>query len=807
LLSINVTEAALVLDGYIRVSQVGEREGESFISPQVQLEQIKGWIKGRGDVQLGEVFKELNESGGRRDRPDLLRALDRVENGESEGVIVAKIDRFGRRVIDGLRAIKRIEQAGGTFVSVQDGIDLSAPTGKFVMQVLFSIGEWELERVRVSWDEAARRAVERGVYVAQAPFGYLLGEDGRLRIDPERAPVVREIFARRADRQSCKEIAAALNAAGVRSARGGEFSAGTIQRMIANPAYYGEAYHGAHRNPTAHEPLVDEGTWHWCQEKRRPRGRAVPSLLGGMVRCATCGYAMTAAEASGPGSRLHAYRCGNRAKDCRRPAYVRGNELDPLVEEFVFRKCREPWSGDARREIEACEAAIEQAREALGTFRDSSAIEAALSVDIYAEGLAARQRMLDQRLIELGRARRRGGIAGRDLGELERIWPKLDWQGRREEIGWFVDCVVVEPGEAPVRERARVFRSGRGPVQRRGQLRIDRRALAEDGELLPRHERWPRERIESRLGVFLEGRKEWPPYREFAAAGEARLYAQAMRWDGFHNWGRRFGLSIPEKEVRWSSEVIGDALAAFLEGRSCWPRPQEFEDAGLTALYEAIRYQGVRGWALRCGMEYGQRRIEWTERRVEVGLKEFTKGRKDFPTKAEFFAADLRTLYDAACRTGGIASWCARLGLRPATRPYVLAAKARREAGRLRERGAAVRRSVAPAPRGGDLQLPGSFDPAQDGGGLRGPGEGGEVEAVEADRPGLGGEGDIAGDQHAALLDLDGGVHGDQLEEDRSDVVAAADRGRVGGDQAGVAGEAGGRGGEVAGAEGSGEGD
>ena len=173
----------MVLDAYIRVSQVGEREGESFISPKVQLEQIRGWIKGRADVQLGEVFEELNESGGRRDRPDLLRALDRVENGESEGVIVAKIDRFGRRVIDGLRAIKRIEQAGGTFVSVQDGIDLSTPTGEFVMQVLFSIGEWELKRVRVSWDEAARRAVERGVYVAQAPFGYLRGEDGRLRVD------------------------------------------------------------------------------------------------------------------------------------------------------------------------------------------------------------------------------------------------------------------------------------------------------------------------------------------------------------------------------------------------------------------------------------------------------------------------------------------------------------------------------------------------------------------------------------------------------------------------------------------------
>lgn len=724
-----------MLDGYIRVSQVGDRDGETFISPHLQLDQINAWVGNHNEVRLGEVFEELNESGGRRDRPDLLRAIERVEGGESEGVIVAKIDRFGRRVVDGLRAIKRIQDAGGIFVSVQDGIDLNTPTGKFIMQILFSIGEWELERFRVGWDEAARRAIKRGVYVSPAPFGYRRGEDGRLQIDPERAEVVREIFARRAEKQMSKEIAAALNAAGKRSAKGGPFSANAIQRIIMNPAYYGAAHKGAHRNPRAHQPLVDEGTWHWCQVKRRPRGEAVPSLLGGLVRCATCGYAMSSAEANGPRSRLHAYRCGNRAKDCPRPAYVRGNELDPLVEEFVFRKCREPFPGAAAHRIEAAEAVAEAARAALAIFRDTTAIEQALSVEIYAEGLAARQRDLDQRLIELGRERRRGGIAGRDLGRLERLWPELDWRERREEIGWLIDCVVVAPGEAPVRERARVFRSGRGPVQRRGALLIDRRALAEDGEMLPGHKRWPREQIEERMTALLQGREEWPAYREFAAAGEARLYAQAMRWDGFHNWAARFGLAIPEKEVRWSAEVIGDALGAFLEGRTCWPRPQEFEEAGLTALYEAIRYQGVRRWALRCGMEYGQRRIEWTEKRVEKALREFTKGSKVFPTKAEFFAADLRTLYDAACRKGGIAHWCKRLRLEPATRPYEHAARARREAGRMRERGAAAKRSVAPAPGGGDQQLPGSFDAAQDGGRVGGLGEGRQVEAVEADRP------------------------------------------------------------------------
>ncbi|HET9186018.1 MAG TPA: recombinase family protein, partial [Solirubrobacterales bacterium] len=82
------------LDAYIRVSDVRGRKGESFISPDVQREQIFAWAASRG-ASLGEVFVELDESGGRADRPLLMRAIERVEAGLSEGVAVAKLDRFG----------------------------------------------------------------------------------------------------------------------------------------------------------------------------------------------------------------------------------------------------------------------------------------------------------------------------------------------------------------------------------------------------------------------------------------------------------------------------------------------------------------------------------------------------------------------------------------------------------------------------------------------------------------------------------------------------------------------------------------
>src|SRR6476646_11082618 len=100
----------MLLDGYVRVSQVGKRGGERFISPSVQREQIEGWAKLNG-ASIGEVFEELDESGARRDRPKLLEALGRVEAGSSDGIVVAKLDRFGRSLIDSLSAIDRLQEA------------------------------------------------------------------------------------------------------------------------------------------------------------------------------------------------------------------------------------------------------------------------------------------------------------------------------------------------------------------------------------------------------------------------------------------------------------------------------------------------------------------------------------------------------------------------------------------------------------------------------------------------------------------------------------------------------------------------
>src|SRR5829696_7662080 len=79
----------------------------------------------------------------------------------------------GARLIDALAAIERIERAGGIFVSVNDGLDLRTDTGRLVLRIMLSMAEYELDRIRGTWDAARAKAIERGVYMApRAPTGY-----------------------------------------------------------------------------------------------------------------------------------------------------------------------------------------------------------------------------------------------------------------------------------------------------------------------------------------------------------------------------------------------------------------------------------------------------------------------------------------------------------------------------------------------------------------------------------------------------------------------------------------------------------
>jgi DNA invertase Pin-like site-specific DNA recombinase len=105
-------------DGYIRVSDTKGRSGERFLSPDIQRDTIRQLAKTKG-VELNEpIVEELDVSGGKRveDRK-LGRLVERVERGESDGIVVWKLSRFSRSLLDAVETTKRITDAGGRLIA------------------------------------------------------------------------------------------------------------------------------------------------------------------------------------------------------------------------------------------------------------------------------------------------------------------------------------------------------------------------------------------------------------------------------------------------------------------------------------------------------------------------------------------------------------------------------------------------------------------------------------------------------------------------------------------------------------------
>ena len=311
----------MLIDGYIRVSQVKGRSGSSFISPSVQRERIEAWARLQGAV-LGEVFEEFDESGARKDRPLLVEALRRVESGESQGLVVARLDRFGRSLTDSLAAIERIQAAGGTFASVGDGLDLSTDTGKLVLRIMLSMAEWELDRIRSQWDVARERAVARGVHLgSRRPAGYVRSKSGRLRPHPREGKAITELFRRRAEGASVRQLCRWLDSLELPTVTGNRhWTDSTVGHILENRVYLGESRHGAFLNDHAHEPLVDAVIWQRAQLPRviRPaRPGLTPSLLAGLLRCGGCSLSMGAALSRRSGRKTRNYVCLGRSSASR----------------------------------------------------------------------------------------------------------------------------------------------------------------------------------------------------------------------------------------------------------------------------------------------------------------------------------------------------------------------------------------------------------------------------------------------------------------------------------------------------------
>lgn len=437
---------------------MGDRKADSdtFHADQEQETTLKAWAKGEG-VRVKMLPPELNVSGGLplRQRPSLLTAVEGVEAGIYCGVAVAYVSRLGRNVREQLAVWDRVEQAGGRIVAVAENLDTSTAAGRLQRNLLLSIAEHEREQHVERFDNRRRLATEAGIWqFRQTPRGYRKGSDRRLVLDAK-ADEVRAAFADVLAGAPVLEVAQRIHMTG-----------SGLRMLLRNRVYLGELTVGKYTNPAAHPPLLDRTTFDAVQRLlgervRPPRSSAGPALLGGLVRCTSCGHGMSRST----GSAGNYYKCRryHSGAECPAPAAVNSIKLERHVEAIALAELERlqveaseaGGAADAQAELVAAEAE-------LATYLD--AVSAAdLGAEAFAAGARKRREAVDaaKDTLHAEMARQPGNPTS---GSGAEVWADLSGHERNRLLRGLLSLVLVRPvgrgRPTPIPARVRVLAYG-----------------------------------------------------------------------------------------------------------------------------------------------------------------------------------------------------------------------------------------------------------------------------------------------------------------------------------------------------------
>jgi site-specific DNA recombinase len=266
----------------------------AFNSLDAQREACESYIasqKSEGWVLVRDRYDDGGVSGGTLERPALRRLLTDIDEGLVDIIVVYKIDRLTRSLMDFSRLVEVFERNEVSFVSVTQSFSTTTSMGRLTLNMLLSFAQFEREvsgeRIRDKIAASRRKGMWMG---GTTPLGYEV-RDRKLVVDPEHAPTVGTIFERFVRIGSLTALVRALEADGVRTRRGAPLDKGYLHRLLRNPVYIGKAVHKGASYDGQHEAIIPQPLWDKVQvilatpaHSRAANSRAqTPALLKGLL--------------------------------------------------------------------------------------------------------------------------------------------------------------------------------------------------------------------------------------------------------------------------------------------------------------------------------------------------------------------------------------------------------------------------------------------------------------------------------------------------------------------------------------------
>ena len=363
--ALNDKKAAL----YIRVSTHWQVDKDSL---PLQENDLINYAKYALGVEKYEVFKDAGYSAKNTNRPDYQRMMARLRTGEFTHLIVWKIDRISRNLLDFAQMYNELKQLGITFVSKNEQFDTSTAMGEAMLKIILVFAELERnitsERVTAIMLSRANEGKWNGGHV---PFGYNYDKTTKiLSVNPTEAITVNMIYDTYEETRSLIQVAKFMNESKHFPRSGKAWNPVTVGIILNNPFYSGDYLYNKHDEKKSggnastsalkkesewilvkdhHPPIVErerqQAIKMILQSQRRsnkggPRTytRVNTHIFAGLLKCGKCGNGMpsTIDRVRGSGYRPSIYMCSRRRRfnDCDNK-YISDIKVGPFVLNYI----------------------------------------------------------------------------------------------------------------------------------------------------------------------------------------------------------------------------------------------------------------------------------------------------------------------------------------------------------------------------------------------------------------------------------------------------------------------------------------
>ncbi len=322
--------------------------GEAYIASQKH----EGW------QCVSDPYDDGGFTGGNMDRPALRRLLADIEAGKIDCVVVYKVDRLSRSLLDFAKLMEVFDNTGTSFCSVTQQFNTATSMGRLVLNVLLSFAQFEREMISERVRDKIAASRRKGKWSGGMPIlGYTV-KDTKLVVDKVESQRVRQIFELYLEHQSLLATVTELNRRGWTTKRwttkkgtqrGGKlFTKNSLYSLLTNVTYIGKVKYKDEVHNGEHEAIVPDKLFQQAQpllqRNGHTGGRAVRNkhgaLLRGLLRCGPCGCAMSHTYTTKGNRRYRYYVCGTAQQrgwsECPSPSVPAG-EIERFVVEQI--KC------------------------------------------------------------------------------------------------------------------------------------------------------------------------------------------------------------------------------------------------------------------------------------------------------------------------------------------------------------------------------------------------------------------------------------------------------------------------------------